>query len=142
MSGVYTDPSAVCHSPMYSNYVVDGFFVPSALRFLSSDFTSSEHTISAFPRKHSALLFRNASHFQNLYPGFVLLQRFVEICLANTVSPNGTHACVGFLPCSLSDDAFSSRPFGHLVRMHPACSTNHGKISDSSLSGPCVLLSM
>ena len=38
-------PSAVCHSPKYSNYVVDGFFVPSAVSFQYSEFTSSEYTI-------------------------------------------------------------------------------------------------
>ena len=38
-------PLAVCHSPRYSNYFLDGFLVPPALRFQSSDFTSSEFSI-------------------------------------------------------------------------------------------------
>ena len=38
-------PSAVCQSPRFSNYVLDGFFVPPVLRFQSSDFASSDHTI-------------------------------------------------------------------------------------------------
>ena len=45
-------PSAVCHSPKYSNHVLDGFFVPSALRFQLSDSTSSEYTI-CMPNKTS-----------------------------------------------------------------------------------------
>ena len=38
-------PSAVCLSPRYSNYVVDGFCVSPALRLQSSDFMSDAHTI-------------------------------------------------------------------------------------------------
>ena len=57
------------------------------------------------------------------------------IRLASTFSPNGTNSCVGFLPCSLSNVVFPSRPFWHLDRMHPACSTNHGMTGESSLSG-------
>ena len=40
-------PLPICRlsPPKYSNYNVDGFFVPSAPRFQSSDFTSSEYTI-------------------------------------------------------------------------------------------------
>ena len=129
-------PSAVCHSPGYSNYVVDGFFVPSALSFQSSDFTRSEYTICvAFPMKHSALLFRMPSQIQNLYLGFILFIGSVEICVANTFSLNGTNPCVGFLPCSLSNGVFPTSG-----QMHFACCTNHGKISDSSPSDSCVLL--
>ena len=43
---------------------------------------------------------------------------------------------------SLKGRLFPSRPFWHLDRMHPACSTNHGMTGESSLSGSCVLLSM
>ena len=39
-------PSDVCHFQRNSNYVLGGFFVPSAPRFQSSDFTSSAHTPS------------------------------------------------------------------------------------------------
>ena len=38
-------PSAVYHSPRYTTYCLDVFCVPSALRFQSSDFASSEYTI-------------------------------------------------------------------------------------------------
>ena len=38
-------PSTVGHSPKHSNFVVDGFFAPSTLRFQPSAFTSSENTI-------------------------------------------------------------------------------------------------
>ena len=38
-------PPSICHSPRNSNHAVDGFCVPSVLRFQSPDFTSSEHTI-------------------------------------------------------------------------------------------------
>ena len=38
-------PSAVCHSPRYSNYTVHGLFVPTVPRFQSSDFVISEYTI-------------------------------------------------------------------------------------------------
>ena len=37
--------SAACHSPKYSNYIHDGFFVSSALRFQPSDFEGSEYVI-------------------------------------------------------------------------------------------------
>ena len=52
-------PPSICHPPWYSNHVVDCFCVPSVLRFQSPDFTSSDlNAPSAFPMKHSALLYR------------------------------------------------------------------------------------
>ena len=44
-SGLSTVHVPLCHSPRYSNHAVDGFRVPSALRFQSSDFASSGYTI-------------------------------------------------------------------------------------------------
>ena len=41
----------------------------------------------------------------------------------------------------MTNGVLPSRPFWHLDRMHPACSTNHGLTGESSLSGSCVLLS-
>ena len=61
------------------------------------------NTPSAFPIKHSALLFLIPSQVPNLYLGFILFMGYVEICFANTFSKNGTNSCDGFLPCSLSN---------------------------------------
>ena len=47
----------------------------------------------------------------NLYLSFILGMGSVEICFANTFSPNRTCSCVGFLPCNLSHGVFPSRPF-------------------------------
>ena len=84
-------------------------------------------TPSAFRMKHSALLFRIPSQIPYWYLGCILFIGSVVICFASTFSPNGTNFCVGFLPCNLLNGVFSSRPFWHLDRMHPACSTNHGR---------------
>ena len=45
----------------------------------------------------------------NLYLGFILFMGYVEICLANTLSPNGTNSFDGFWPCSLSNGVLQSR---------------------------------
>ena len=42
---VHCQPAA-CQPPGNSNHTFDGFFVPSALRFQSSDIPSSEHTVT------------------------------------------------------------------------------------------------
>ena len=38
-------PLSIRHPPRYSNHAIDGFCVPSVLRFQSPNFTSSEHAI-------------------------------------------------------------------------------------------------
>ena len=81
-------PVPVCHSPRYSNHTVDGFCVPSALRFESSDFASSECTICT----PNETLFRIPSQIPYWYLGFILFIGSVVICLASTFSPNGTNS--------------------------------------------------
>ena len=93
---------------------------------------------SAVTTKHSALLFLSPSHTPNLYLGSILFNGSDDIGLASTFSSHGTNSCVGFLPCSLSNGVRPSRPFWHLHKMLPACSTNHGKIGVSSRSSSCV----
>ena len=97
---------------------------------------------SELPVKHSTPLFLMPSQNPNLCLGLILFNDCEDICLASTVSPNDTNSCVGFLPCNLSNGVRPSRPFWNLDKMLPACSTNHGKIGESSLSSSCVQLSI
>ena len=94
-------------------------FVLSALRFQSSDFTSS----NTAPMKHSALLFLSSNQIPNLYLGFILFVGFF------------------FLPCSLSHNGLPSRPsdtwIGCCLRVPP---TAVGLANLSDLSG--ALLTM
>ena len=70
--------------------------------------------------------------------GIHSVQRVLRILVSPApFSPNG----VGYLPCNLSNGVRPSRPFWHLDKMLPACSTNHGKIGESSRSSSCVQLS-
>ena len=85
--------SAVSHSPKYFNYTLDGFLVPSALLI-----SRALNTPSALPMKHSALLLRIPSQIPNLYLRFILFMGSVELCFANTCSPNGTNSCIGLFP--------------------------------------------
>ena len=59
------------------------------------------HTPSAYPMKHSVLLFLVQSQIPNVYLGLSCSSESVEICPANTFSPNGTNSCDVFLPCCL-----------------------------------------
>ena len=120
-------PLPVCHSPRHSNRTGDGFCVPSALRFQSSDFANTEYTICIPYETFCAVVSHPKPNSVHWYLGLILFAGSVVICFASTFSPNGTDSCVGFLPCSLSNGIFPSRPFWHLDRMHPACSTNHGR---------------
>ena len=72
-------PSAVCQSPRCSNFIVGGFLVPSALRFQSSDFASSGHTI-CIPNQTLCTV-RSPNQMPNLQLGFILLIGSVEIYL-------------------------------------------------------------
>ena len=78
-------PSAVCHSPRYSNYVVDGFFVPSTLTFQSSDFTSSEYTICIANDTFSNVVSHSKPNPQ-LLSGIQSVCGSVELCYGNTFS--------------------------------------------------------
>ena len=107
------------------------------MRFQASDFASSEYTICipnetvcavvSHPKPNSVLV--SWIHSVHWICGDLLCQHFLA-------------KRVGFLPCSLTSGVFPSRPIWHLDRMHPACSTNHGRTGESSLSGSCVLLSI
>ena len=137
-------PSAVSHSPRYSNSVLDGVFVPSALRFQSSDFTCSKNTI-CIPNETFCTVASHSSQILDLYLGFTLFMGSVVSCFANTFSPNGTNPCDCVLPCSISKSVFPLRSFRHLDKIHPACSTNHGPnslhlICDVDVSSPFLTI--
>ena len=70
-------PPAVCHSPKYSNDAVDAFFVPFALRFQSSDFTSSESTICIPTETCGGFAFQAKSHSFHGIRGDFLCQHFL-----------------------------------------------------------------
>ena len=83
--------------------------------------------------KHFPLLFRIPSQILELVSGDSFccsldLWRFVSSTL---FAQTGINSCVGFLPCSLSNGVFPSRPLRQLDKMHLACSTNHSKIDGS-----------
>ena len=94
------------------------------------------NTPSAFPMKHSARLFRIPKQIPNLYLGFFLFMGSVEICFANSVSPNGTNYCVVFRMPSSRHDLFDMGQDASSM-LH-----NYVRKSDSSVSGSCVLHSM
>ena len=78
-------PSAVCHSPRYSNYVVDGFFVTSTLAFQSSDFTSSEYTICIANDTFCTVVSHSKPN-PELLSGIQSVCGSVELCYADTLS--------------------------------------------------------
>ena len=88
------------------------------------------NTPPAVPTKHSALFFLTPSHTPNLYLGFILLGGSDDMGLASNFSPKSTNYRVSFLPCNFSNGVRPSRPFWHLDKMLPACSTNHGQIGE------------
>ena len=141
MSGLSTVhlPSAI--PQRYSNYVVDGFFVPSTLTFQSSDFTSSEYIICIATDTFCTVVSHSKPN-PELLSGIQSVCGSVELCYGNTVSH--MRQILVSASCHAIFRKASSRHdrFRHLDKMHPTCSTNHGKISDSSLTLSCVLLSM
>ena len=134
-------PPAVCHSPHNSTYIVDGFFVPSAPRFQPPDFKSSEYPI-CIPDEAFCTV---AAHSEP-DPEFASWVRSVHRICGDLFCQHLVNKRNKFLrrhfQCNLLNGVFPSRPFWHLDRMHPACSTNHGNMGDSSLSGSCVVLSI
>ena len=123
------------HSDFWSVYCPSDVLTASLSHLLCGSnrlISRALNSPSAFSMKHCALLFRIPSQIQHLW-------RCALLTLSHQV---GTNSCNGSLPCSLSNGFFSSRPFCHLDKMHPACSTNHGRLGDSSRSGSCVQLSM
>ena len=85
------------------------------------------NTPSAFPMKHSALLFRIPSQMPNFYLGFILFMGSVQ------TMGQILDSCVGFFPCSHSNGG----PVTTLLTsgQDAFCMfTNHGRIGDASLS--------
>ena len=116
-------PLPTCQAAKQSNHTVDGLLVPSALRFQSSDFTCSERTLCTSNETFCTVV-SSEPHSEVLYLGFGLLIGAVEICLANTLSPNGTNSCDRFLPCSLFQMVLSHRHLsdtwiGYSLRVPP-----------------------
>ena len=74
-------------------YVLDGFFVPSALRFESSDFTSFEYAI-CIPSETFCIVVSHSKQNSELVSGIHQFMGYTEICCANTFLSNGTNSCV------------------------------------------------
>ena len=88
---------------------------------------------SAFPMERSALLFLVPGQIPNSCPGFIPPTSPVEICFANTFSPNGTYPC----------DAVCRAVFQTVLSRRDISDTsNHGKTGESSRSSSCVFFSL
>ena len=84
-SGMFTvhKPSVNLHTPIT---LLMASHLPCCSNLLIS---RALNTPSAVPKKHYALLFLIPNRVTNMYLGFILFMGSVEICLANTFSPNG-----------------------------------------------------
>ena len=89
------------HLP-HSNHVVNCFCVPSVLRFQSPNFASSERTV-CIPDETLCTVVSHSKANSELMSGVHL----VDLICGGLV----TNSCVGFFPCSISNDVFPSRPF-------------------------------
>ena len=76
----------------------------------TSYFKSSEHTFCSSNETFCIVFSQTESNSELASGIFIEFMGPVEICLANTFSPNGTNSCVGSLHCSLSNGVFPSRP--------------------------------
>ena len=130
-------PVAISNSPRDSNHIVDCCSVPPVLLFCPPDLSHSEYNLLPSPRSTRHCCFSHAQPHSKLVSGIHSVQKVLRI----SVSPANTPSYVGFLPCNLLNGVRPSRPFWHLDKMLPTCSTNHGKIGESFRSSSCVQLS-
>ena len=125
-------PSTSLHGPPITLLMASLFHLSCCSVFLASRALTTHPAVQT---KHSALLLLPPSHTPNLYLDFILFNGSENIGLASTFSLRMEQILVlAFLPSNLSNGVRPSRPFWHLDKMLPACSTNHGKTKESSRS--------
>ena len=100
--------ACVCHSPRCSDHIVDGFCVPSVLRFQSPDIASSDH---CSPNETLCAVVSHSKPHSVVISGVLPVHRICgDLSCQHFLSERDEFLC-RLLTCSISNGVLPSRPF-------------------------------